>query len=578
MAMKWKMRGASSVSAAGLALAMAAGVAMAAEGEAMAAAGPPDLIIYDAKIVTVDGKFSIAQAAAVKGGRFVRVGTNQAVLATAGPNTRKIDLHGKTVLPGFNDTHVHQLTSGGGLATEVDLTNIHSIAEIQKAIAARVATAKPGEWISGTRGWWEYELAEKRIPTRYDLDKVAPNNPVTIPGPHYSVANSMALTLAGITKDTPDPQGGEIRKDPTTGEPTGVLFDNAGRPVARLVPRPTPAQRKAGVLKTIALDNSNGLTSIGEPAGSLDDMAFYKELYDESALTTRVDFAFSIDPAIPLDQAEAQIKALGPPGSHDFGDGMFRSDELGEVALDGAELTGLMRADYPDRPGYRGLQKVPQKQFNEFAALAAKYGWRLRPHVQGDAAVDEALEAYEYANARVPIGNRRWMLDHANLVGPDHYTTIKKLGVIVNSQYMHNAQLGLLILRAWHRKLADRSEPFKDWLANGVLFTTGSDGPISYHASPIYEVYGLVTRKTMWGGSLGPDQGISRAEAIKAVTINSAHTSFEEQVKGSIESGKYADFVILSADILKVAPDKIKDIKVLATVLGGKTVYGSLTN
>jgi predicted amidohydrolase YtcJ len=557
--------------AAALALALSS-----ASGAALAAQAAPDLIVYNAKVVTVDGKFSVARAFGVRAGKFTSVGTDAAVLRTAGPKTRKIDMHGKTVLPGFNDSHIHQLTQGENLSTQVDLTNIHSIADIQKAIAARVAVSKPGEWIAGTRGWWEYELAENRIPTKEDLDKVAPNNPVTIPGPHYAVANSLALKLAGITKDSKDPPGGEIRKDPKTGEPTGLLFDNASRAVNRMVPRPTTAQKMEGLKKAIALDNSNGLTSVGEPAGSMDDMKLYRALYDQGGLTTRVDFSFSIDPALPTAEAEAQFKALGAPRSHDFGDGMFRSDEIGEVGLDGAELTALLREPYPDRPDYKGLPKVPQQTFNDFAALAAKYGWRLRPHVVGDAAIDEALAAFEYANARTDITKRRWMMDHAFLLLPDHYPRVKKLGMIINSQYMHNAQLGELILRAWHRELADKSEMYADWIKNGIMFAGGSDGPISYHAVPIYEIYGEVTRGTMWGGKLGPNQGISREEAIKSVTINGAYTSFEEGVKGSIEPGKYADFVVLSGDILTVPAETIKDLKVLATVLGGKTVYGTL--
>jgi predicted amidohydrolase YtcJ len=541
-----------------------------------AAQAAPDMVVYNAKIVTVDGQFSVAQAAAITGGRFSKVGANSDVLATAGPRTVKVDLHGRTVLPGFNDTHIHQLGRAQSIALSVDLTRIRSIADIQKAIAERAKAAKPGEWITGTRGWWEYELSDNRIPDRFDLDKVAPNNPVTIPGPHYTVVNSMALKLAGITRDSKDPQGGEIRKDPRTGEPTGLLFDNASRPVSRLLPKPSPAQVRESLLRIMRLNNSNGLTSIGEPSGSVEDLELYQALHKEGLLTTRVDFAFSVDPALPPEEAERQIAALGAPG-HASGDGMIRADELGEVGLDGAEETALLRNDYPDRPGYRGLEKVPQQRFNEFAAISAKYGYRLRPHAVGDAAIDEALTAFEYADARAPIGQRRWMIDHAFLLLPDHYPRVKKLGVMINSQYMHNAQLGKLILDAWKRPLADKSENYKDWVANGILFANGSDGPISYFAEPIYEIYGSVTRKTRWGGSLGPDQGLSREDAIRSVTINGAYSSFEEKVKGSIEPGKYADFVVLSDDILTVNADRIKDIKVLATVLGGKTVYGDVS-
>jgi predicted amidohydrolase YtcJ len=539
------------------------------------AQGVPDLIFYNAKIVTVDGKFSIAQAAAVAGGKFTAVGTDKQVQALAGPKTVKLDLHGQTVLPGFSDTHNHQLTQGGTLSVAVDLTNIHSIADIAGAITKRASEVKPGEWITGTRGWWEYELKDGRLPNRFDLDKAAPNNPVTIPGPHYTIVNSMALKLAGITKDSKDPQGGEIRKDLKTGEPTGELFDNASRAVSRLVPKESSEDIVKGLLKTIALNNSNGITSIGEPGGSQQDMDIYKSLLAQNKLTMRIDFCYNVDPNEPIEQAKKDIAALGKPGQA-FGDGMIRTDEIAETGLDGAELTALLREDFPDRPGYKGMFKVKQAQFNEFSAAVAEAGWRLRPHAVGDAAIDEALTAFDYANSKADITKRRWMIDHDFLLLPDMYPTVKKLGLIMNSQYMHDAQLGGLILVAWHRPLADKMENYKSWLAAGIKFTGGSDGPISYHAQPIYEIYGEVTRDTLWGGKLGADQGITREQAIRSVTSDSPYTTFEENVKGSIEPGKYADFVLLSGDILKVPEAKIKDIKVVATVLGGKTVYGKL--
>jgi predicted amidohydrolase YtcJ len=545
---------------------------LAALSSSTAQATPADLIIRDAHIVTVDPKFSTAEAAAIQDGRFIAVGSDAEVLKTRGPNTRIVDLHGQTVLPGFNDTHVH-LTAGKDLENEVDLTHIRSIKDIQAAIAARVKVSKPGEPIVGTRGWWEYQLAEGRLPIRTDLDQVAPNNPVAIPGPHYVIANSLALKLAGVTRDTPDPQGGQIYKD-ANGEPTGLLMDNASRVVRKFMPQPTEARKIAGMKRVLALVNSHGLTSAGDPSGSVEDAAMYRRLRDKGMLTVRLDFAYNIDPAEPLDKAEAELRALPKPGAD--GDGMFRADEIGETGLDGAELTALLEHDYPGKPGYRGLQKVPTEQFKQFAALVAKHGYRLRPHAVGDAAIDEALDAFDYANSQTPITDRRWMIDHAFLLGPQHYARVKRLGLIVNSQYMHNYELGALILKAWKRPLADRSEPYRQWLQNGIMFAGGSDGPISYYAEPLLEIYGEVTRGTQWGGRLGPDQGISREDAIRSVTINGAYTTFEEKVKGSIEPGKYADFVVLSADIMKIPAEQIRDLKVLATVLGGRTVYGAL--
>jgi predicted amidohydrolase YtcJ len=547
-------------------------IAAFASTSALAQAAPADLIIRDAHIVTVDPRFSTASAAAIRGGRFIAVGSDADVMKTRGANTRVVDLHGQTVLPGFDDTHVH-LTAGKDLEIQVDLTHIRSIKDIQAALAARVKQSKPGEWIVGTRGWWEYQLAEGRLPTRADLDAVAPNNPVSIPGPHYAIVNSLVLKLAGVTRTTPDPQGGQIYKD-ATGEPTGLLMDNAGRFVRKFMPQATEAQKIAGMKRVLALVNSHGLTSAGDPSGSVEDAAMYRRLRDQGLLTVRLDFAYNIDPAEPLDKAEAELKALPKPGTD--GDGMFRSDEIGETGLDGAELTALLEHDYPGKPGYRGLQKVPTEQFKRFAALVAKYGYRLRPHAVGDAAIDEALDAFEYANSQTPLTGRRWMIDHAFLLGPQHYDRVKRLGLIINSQYMHNYELGALILKAWQRPLADRSEPYREWLQNGLMFAGGSDGPISYYAEPLLEIYGEVTRGTQWGGRLGPDQGISRKDAIRSVTINGAYTTFEEKVKGSIEPGKFADFVILSGDIMKVPAEQIRNLKVLATVLGGRTVYGTL--
>ena len=449
-------------------------------GSAIAA---PDYVVFNAKVVTVDPGFSIAQAFAVEDGRFLAVGDNAAVLALAGPETRRIDMDGQTILPGFNETHQSLIGKARNFAISADLTSIRSIADIQNAIRERARVTPPGEWIMGTRGWWEYDLSDGRLPTRADLDAAAPDHPVSIPGPHYHIANSRALALAGITRDTPDPPGGEIVHDPQTGEPTGQLFDRAGRLVTQLHPIATREQQMDGIRRLLAVHARNGLTSMGETGGNPEAAQMLRELHDAGELTIRVDFHYSVDPTLPLAEAEREIVALGPPGQR-FGDGMFRSDVISETSLDGAELTAYLRQDYPGRPGYRGLQIVPDEQFRDFALLAARYGWRLRPHAVGDAAIDQALDAFEYVNQRIRIADRRWAVDHAFLLRPDHYPRLRALGMSVNAQYMHNYQLGALILRAWERPLADQSLRFRDWIENGVLFANGSDGPVSYHTEP----------------------------------------------------------------------------------------------
>lgn len=533
-----------------------------------------DLIIHNGKLVTVDGSFSIAEAAAIRDGRFIAVGGTGEVMAYRGADTRMIDVGGRTVLPGFNDTHLHVLRRAVTFVEQVDLTEVQSIEDIQAAIRARAEDVEPGEWIFGSRGWWEYELSDGRIPTRYDLDEAAPDNPVSIPGPHYDIVNSLALELAGIDRNTPDPQGGEIRRD-ENGEPTGLLFDNASRPIDAFFPEVPVERQLLGLKNMIARINAYGITSYREPGGSLEGVALLRRLYDAGELNVRVDWAYNVDPNLPEDELVAKLESFGPPGQT-WGDGMFRADGLAEVGLDGAELTAMLRDPYPGRPDYTGLQKVPQDQFNLLALTAARMGWRLGPHAVGDAAIDEAIEAFRYANEHHPIHLERWMIDHAFLLIPDHYDDVRELGLFINSQYMHNAQLGALILEAWERPLADQSEMFGDWVENGIIFGNGADGPVSYIANPLLYIWGSVTRGTLWGGKLGPDQGLSREDAIRSVTIWSAYSSFEEKIKGSIEPGKYADFVVLSDPILEVPAEQIKDIEVLATVLGGRTVHGSL--
>ena len=540
-----------------------------------AAQAAPEFILHNARIITVDANFSIAEAVAVEQGRILAVGRNENVLKTAGPDTVKVDMVGQTIMPGMADTHQSLVGKGRGFAISVDLSSVKSIADIQKLIRERAVRTPKGEWITGTRGWWEYQLSDGRLPSRADLDKAAPEHPVSIPGPHYFIANSLALKLADIERSTPNPPGGEIWKDPKTGELTGLLMDRAYRPMAALHPRATPAQQREGIEMLLARAASNGVTSIGETSGSPEEEALLRQIHDDGKLTLRVDYHFNVDLSKPMNDIERQLIALGPPGRR-WGDGMFRADSLSETGLDGAEMTAHLRQDYPGRPGYRGLELLPAEQFRAFARLANLYGWRLRPHAVGDAAIDKALDAFELANRDKSIIGRRWMIDHAFLLRPDHYPRVKALGMIINSQYMHNAQLGKLILEAWKRPLADQSERYRDWVDNGVMFANGSDGPVSYHSEPIWMIHGSVTRETLWGGSLGPDQGLSRESAIRSVTINSAHTSFEENVKGSIEPGKYADLVVLSDDILGVPASRIKDIKVKATLLGGKPVWGQV--
>ena len=532
-----------------------------------------DLIIHNGKIVTVDKDFSITEAVAVKDGKFLRVGTEQWVLESAGPDTNIVDLNGKTVLPGFNDTHSHMTTMGVNLPTMIDLTEITSIADIKQAVAERVKVTEKGEWIFSEGGWWQFMLEDGRLPNRYDLDEVSPDNPVTLKGGHYVIANSMALERVGFNRDSENPDGGEIWKD-DKGEPTGFLVRSAMYPVLEYLETPDRDVQMDGIRQAIRRVNSWGMTSLREPGGTREQVEMLRSLYENGELTVRVDWCYDVDPYTPENEIDAMFEALGDP-EQQWGDGMFRGDGLAEMMLDGAEESAQIRTEYIGRPGYYGLRLIEQDQLNRIVLAAARHGWRPGPHAVGGASIDQLLDAYEYVNGQINIQDRRWIVDHGILLQPDHYERVKKLGLIVLPQPRHLYIIGDKFIEHWGEDLAHKSYRLRDWIDNGIRFSLGADKPVSSRSRPLMQIYIAVTRGTGWGGVLGADQGLTREEAIRGITLDSAYTSFEEDIKGSIETGKYADFVVLSDDILTVPGEDIKDIEVEATVLAGNVVYGS---
>ena len=533
-----------------------------------------DLIVHNAKIVTVDENFSIAEAVAIKDGKFLRAGTEKQVIQDAGPDTLMVDLDGKTILPGFNDTHSHLVKMGVNLPVTIDLSAVASIADIKKAVAERVKISEKDEWIFSEGGWWQFMLEERRLPNRHDLDEVSPHNPVVLRGGHYFIVNSLALERIGYNRDSKNPPGGEIWRD-NDGEPTGFLLRSAREPLLRYVPKPSREVQLDGIRQAMKRVNSWGMTSLREPGGSREQVEMLRTLYENGELTVRIDWCYDIDPNTPADKMDAVFEALGKPGQQ-WGEGMFRADGLAELFLDGAEESGQLRSEYKGRPGYYGLRLVEQEQLNRFTLAAARHGWRPGPHAVGGASIDQLLEAYEYVNSQINIVGKRWMIDHAILLQQDHYERVRKLGLIVNAQPRHLYIIGDKFKEFWGDQLAHKAYQLRDWIDNGVMVSLGADRPVSSRSRPLMQIYIAVTRQTGWGGILGPDQGITREEAIRGITLNSAYTSFEENLKGSIEVGKYADFVVLSDDILSVAAEDIKDIEIKATVLAGKVVYGSL--
>jgi len=539
-------------------------------------------VLYNGKIITVDKDFSIAQAVSIQDGKFIIVGSNEEVKASAGPDAETIDLQGKTVVPGFIDSHNHMLWTALE-KQKVSVASARSIDELLAIIADACKAAGHGNWVETSQvGFEPKQLKENRSPNRWELDTVSPNNPVIHEEHfHYSVVNSYALKLANITRDTPEPIGGIIAKEPKTGEPTGWLGDTALDPIRALLPRPTH-EEKVQLLKSMMKDfNELGITSIIDPWISLEDLKVYQEVWANNEMPVRVKIMLAIPPLIGALTPE-QIR-LGPTvvsrqaGLGDSGDNMLRIDGL-KTMLDSAIQGALFRDPYviipgeQDNPNYRGITMVSEEDFKELCSLAAQSGWRLGVHCVGDAAIDMLVDIWEEINKETPILDKHWVLMHAHLPRSEHFERIKGLGLHVACQSAHTYTMGADMVKWWGLERASYSNPIMNYLKNGIRLGGGSDA-FFCEWNPSILVWFDITRQSKWAGVLGPEQAVTRKESLICRTINAALMSDDEDKQGSIEPGKLADLVVLSDDILTCPVERVKDIKVLMTMVGGEIVY-----
>lgn len=535
---------------------------------AAVAAAAPETIYINGKIVTVDSRFSIAEAMAVTAGKFEAVGKNADIRKLAGAATRIIDLRGKTVVPGLEDSHLHAAGGGPG----VDLSNARTLAEILAAIAQRVKAVRPGEIVISNSDWHEAQLKEQRLPLRRDLDTVSPENPVVlIRGGHEYILNSAALAKWDIGKATAAPDGGEISRYPD-GEPNGELVDKARSLVTLPNPKLTTQQQIDNWTAQYRKLNASGLTSVRHPGISLDQYRLLQQMQRRGLLTVRLNVLLSAPANPDADKVRSFIESSGVKS--DEGDEWLRVGGMKLVA-DGGFEGGWMRDPYEEPYGrhgaYRGLQLIPRDRYIGIVKELNRLGWRVGTHAVGDAAIDEVLAGYEAANAERSIVGKRWAIEHGFIPQEEHFARIKALGLFVTVQN-HLYLAGPSLVRYWGPKRAAWVTPVRAYLDHGVMAGAGTDAPVVPYP-PLWTIYHFVTRDTISGGVLGADQKITRQEALRLSTINNAFLTFEEKIKGSIEPGKLADFAVLDEDIL-TAPDKrIEKMKVLMTVVGGKTVY-----
>ncbi len=535
-----------------------------------ALAQPADLVLRGGRVITVDKDWRVAQAVAIRDGRFVAVGNDDAIDSHIGPATQVIDLNGDTVIPGLIDTHLHQLFAAlNGPA--VQLLGARSVADVQKAIGERVARAQAGQWVTASSGWHESILEEGRMPTRHELDPVSPNNPVFIPrGGHVVTVNSKALELAGITRDTPNPDGGIIVRD-DKGEATGMLLQNAANLVRKILP-PPPANM-AELLKLAMADlNSYGITGVVEPGVNEQQIALYRRVHDAGEMTVRTDVLYR---AMRKAEVEKGIAALKAEKNSD----MLRFVGI-KFPLDGGVEGGRMTWPYRIVPGeqtdaaYRGVLLLPpggEDEYVEGLRLIADAGLQAQTHAVGNETIDLIVRAYERVNREKPIKPLNWAIMHLFHPSDAALKQMAALGITATMQD-HPVLLGHNQRRWWGDEHAAYAIPIRKAIDAGVLVGGGTDGPV-VPVDPYLSMWWMTTRQVLKGYALGKEHAISARQALTLYTINNARIMGVEKDRGSIEIGKLADLAVLSQDLLAVPPDAIRDTKALMTVLGGKVVF-----
>ncbi len=535
---------------------------------AVAYAASPDAIYINGKIVTVDSRFSIAQAMAVAGDKFLAVGSTADIQKLAGLATHVVDLHGRTVVPGLEDSHLHNAGGGPG----VDLSGARTLGDVLAVVGARISAAAPGEVVVSNGDWHEAQLKEQRLPLRRDLDTVALSTPVVlVRGGHEYILNSAALAKWHIDKTTKAPEGGQISQYPD-GEPNGELVDKARSLITLPASKLTFEQQIDNWIAQYKKLNAAGLTSVRHPGVSLEQYRLLQEMKRRGVLTMRVSALLSA-PANP-DATKVRAFIEGSGVKPDEGDEWLRIGGMKLVA-DGGFEGGWMREAYEEPYGnhgnYRGLQLIPTDRFIEIVKELNRMGWRVGTHAVGDAAIDEVLAGYEAANAEHSIAGKRWAIEHGFIPREEQFARMKSLGLVMTVQN-HLYLAGPSLVRYWGSKRAAWVTPVRAYLDHGVMSAAGTDASVVPYP-PLKTIYHFVTRDTISGGVLGADQKITREEALRLSTINNAYLTFEEKSKGSIEPGKLADFVVLDEDILTIPAKRIEGMKVEMTVVGGKPVY-----
>src|SRR5579871_2496355 len=548
------------------------GASLAASAVDLLAQGQPaDLVLFNGKIVTVDSAFSIHQAIVVKDGRVLAVGGNE--LRNRYAAARTIDLRGRTVIPGFHDTHIHL---AGHSRRFIDLNETTSLAQLKQQVGEKAKELGPREWITGA-GWDEYHFTDQeRKPLRSDLDAAAPNNPVVLTraGGHSSVGNSKALELADINKATPNPDRGIIEKD-ANGEPNGVIRERSDL-YTRLVPRDKPVDVRDSFFEDVHRQLRLGITSVIQAGASVDpnmvgSYAEWENMYDKHG--DNLPRAF-VQIQFPGDAktGEAKLKEFG----RKTGDGneRLRVGSIGEMAADGGFTgpTAWSLYDYKGQPGFRGRAFFTPEQIHANIEAGHKLGWQFGIHAIGDAAIAMTVDAYDKVLQAYPRADHRHYLCHFTVLPPAHTMELMakdKIHIAQQPNFTYNLE-GRYVEALEGNRLATNNAIATPVKKYGLFMAFGSDNlPIG----PMVGLYAAITRKGESGKVYGAGEAASTKEAITMYTRNGAFLTREEKIKGTLEPGKVADMIVLPEDLLSVSAEKVLNMKVDMTIVGGKVLY-----
>ena len=536
-----------------------------------------NLLLTNANVVTLDSQAPRAQAVAILGGRIARVGSNEEVMSMAVEPTTVLDLNGKTVIPGFVESHIHPVMTSHIKLDMVDCGTPpnHTIADIVDKLREAAKQAGKGEWVLG-RGFDDSLIADMRHITRQDMDAALPDNPVFINyvAGHLSYVNSHAMEMAGITRSTLDPIGGRIDRD-AGGNATGLLYERASTLIRPMIPLPTLTQMVDGLEWAGKEMLKTGVTSIHDAGNPINGFRAYQEAARQRRFPIRAYVARSFmsraDSVSPLDVvpqlAEAEIRS--GLGGDDIKVGILK------IVADGSIQghSGALTKPYHDRHDESGILILPQEQLNVLVDQGLQADFQVGIHGNGDAAIDAILDAFEYALSRNPKSDHRFRIEHCQAVREDQLDRMASLGVLASFFNLHVYYWG-----DRHRDLflgpdrGPRISPLKSALDRGIKFGGHSDWSVT-PVDPMLNVHTAVNRLTRGGNVLGPEFCITPEQALRSMTVDAAYLAFEEDVKGTIEAGKLGDIVVVSGDPLRIDPTKIDDIEIDMTIIGGEVVY-----